>query len=109
MPRKQGRLITKDMADVLEEQQPLLNKVRAFVPDSPVSKKSTAEIVTVVEGMDTTKSSRHAQWISLAVASGACAAFNGVFAKLYVMLLLNNHPFRIASFASYVVLPCCSH
>ena len=25
-----------------------------------------------------------AQWISLALASGACAAFNGVFAKLYV-------------------------
>jgi hypothetical protein len=28
--------------------------------------------------------SRKSQWIVLAVASGACAAFNGVFAKLYV-------------------------
>lgn len=27
---------------------------------------------------------RQNQWIVLAVASGACAAFNGVFAKLYV-------------------------
>ncbi|RQM08756.1 hypothetical protein DH86_00002468, partial [Scytalidium sp. 3C] len=96
VPRKQGRLITKDMADVLEEQQPLLNKVRAFVPDSPVSKKSTAEIVTVVEGMDTTKSSRHAQWISLAVASGACAAFNGVFAKLTTTKLTTSFATSIA-------------
>lgn len=29
---------------------------------------------------------RQNQWIVLAVASGACAAFNGVFAKLYVLL-----------------------
>lgn len=28
---------------------------------------------------------RQNQWIVLAVASGACAAFNGVFAKLYVL------------------------
>lgn len=30
-------------------------------------------------------SSRQSQWVVLAVASGACAAFNGVFAKLYVL------------------------
>jgi hypothetical protein len=30
--------------------------------------------------------SRKSQWIALAVMSGACAAFNGVFAKLYVIL-----------------------
>lgn len=30
------------------------------------------------------QASRKSQWIGLAVASGACAAFNGVFAKLYV-------------------------
>ena len=29
--------------------------------------------------------SRRSQWLILAVASGACAAFNGVFAKLYVV------------------------
>jgi len=32
--------------------------------------------------------SRKSQWIALAVMSGACAAFNGVFAKLYVILFL---------------------
>lgn len=35
-------------------------------------------------GMDLSNMSRKSQWIILAVASGACAAFNGVFAKLYV-------------------------
>lgn len=32
--------------------------------------------------MDLQNMSRKSQWIILAVASGACAAFNGVFAKL---------------------------
>ena len=32
--------------------------------------------------------SRRTQWLVFAVASGACAAFNGVFAKLYVCLAL---------------------
>jgi hypothetical protein len=32
--------------------------------------------------MDLSNLSRRSQWIVLAVASGACAAFNGVFAKL---------------------------
>jgi hypothetical protein len=31
--------------------------------------------------------SRKSQWIVLALSSGACAAFNGVFAKLYVIFL----------------------
>lgn len=30
---------------------------------------------------------RQNKWIVLAIASGACAAFNGVFAKLYVGLV----------------------
>lgn len=34
------------------------------------------------EEMDLQNMSRRTQWIILAVASGACAAFNGVFAKL---------------------------
>lgn len=37
--------------------------------------------------------SRKSQWILLAVASGACAAFNGVFAKLYVAFP-SNFPAR---------------
>jgi hypothetical protein len=32
--------------------------------------------------MDMSSLSRKSQWIILAIASGACAAFNGVFAKL---------------------------
>jgi hypothetical protein len=32
--------------------------------------------------MDLQNMSRKSQWIILAVASGACASFNGVFAKL---------------------------
>lgn len=31
---------------------------------------------------------RQPVWIVLAVSSGACAAFNGVFAKLYVSLVM---------------------
>jgi hypothetical protein len=34
--------------------------------------------------MNLSNLSRKSQWIILAIASGACAAFNGVFAKLYV-------------------------
>jgi hypothetical protein len=33
--------------------------------------------------------SKKSQWIVLAIASGACAAFNGVFAKLYVHTLFS--------------------
>jgi len=35
--------------------------------------------------MDISNLSKKSQWIVLAVASGACAAFNGVFAKLYAL------------------------
>lgn len=35
--------------------------------------------------------SRKSQWIALAVMSGACAAFNGVFAKLYFTLFFPHH------------------
>jgi hypothetical protein len=38
--------------------------------------------------------SRKSQWIILALASGACAAFNGVFAKLYVIPLSVFRSFR---------------
>lgn len=32
--------------------------------------------------------SKKAQWITFALSSGACAAINGVFAKLFVVSLL---------------------
>lgn len=41
--------------------------------------------------MDMQNMSRRSQWLILAVASGACAAFNGVFAKLYVVYLPPTH------------------
>jgi hypothetical protein len=37
--------------------------------------------------------SGRSQWIFFAVASGACAAFNGVFAKLYVSLFWGHDAF----------------
>ena len=33
-------------------------------------------------------------WMFFAVASGACAAFNGVFAKLYVLLPFSISPYN---------------
>ena len=44
------------------------------VPDNPLP--------TTPPAKDETPSAR--RWILLAVASGGCAAFNGMFAKLYV-------------------------
>ncbi len=38
--------------------------------------------------------SRKSQWIVLALASGACAAFNGVFAKLYAISFSVLRDFR---------------
>jgi hypothetical protein len=36
--------------------------------------------------MDRSNISHKSQWVALAITSGTCAAFNGVFAKLYVPL-----------------------
>lgn len=50
------------------------------------SSSLTEPAILLVEDseMDLSNMSRKSQWIILAIASGACAAFNGVFAKLYV-------------------------
>lgn len=56
----------------------------------PGTKKSQAKTVPAVKGAPSTKSwtsnmdwlRRQPVWIILAVASGTCAAINGVFAKL---------------------------
>jgi hypothetical protein len=50
------------------------------VDDEEVVRLEAEEPDTAMENI-----SRKSQWILLAVASGACAAFNGVFAKLYVV------------------------
>jgi hypothetical protein len=51
--------------------------------DDPVHEAPDASKTAQDTGdMDLSNLSRKSQWIVLAVASGACAAFNGVFAKL---------------------------
>jgi hypothetical protein len=69
----------------------LLESKHQEPPRSPyntieTSSSSPQSPIAPVEGgeMDLSNMSRKSQWIILAIASGACAAFNGVFAKLYV-------------------------
>jgi hypothetical protein len=69
----------------------LLESKHQEPPPSPyntieTSSSSPQSPIAPVEGgeMDLSNMSRKSQWIILAIASGACAAFNGVFAKLYV-------------------------
>lgn len=77
---------------------------------SPVAKMRSSESQTeerepllqrslddgVEEELTTTSSTmryiRQNRWMVLAIASGACAAFNGVFAKLYGLIL--NMPWK---------------
>jgi hypothetical protein len=74
-------------------------------PESPIPPAEDGE-------MDLSNMSRKSQWIILAVASGACAAFNGVFAKLYVKVYsfflrhVCNHQ-QIVMNCSSQLLPHC--
>ncbi len=61
-----------DSSETVDEHRPLLSAERSQDGD---------------EEMAPATWSRRNQWIAYALASGACAAFNGVFAKLYVCLL----------------------
>ncbi|RFU31147.1 hypothetical protein B7463_g5155, partial [Scytalidium lignicola] len=85
------------MADQLDEQQPLLNRAKnpPTLSDSSTSHPAP-ETVAATEEMEVLKTSRHAQWITLAIASGACAAFNGVFAKLTTTQLTTSFATTIA-------------
>jgi hypothetical protein len=71
-------------------QTPLLRKVPIASAKEQVGDDSSGirrldnAINEAEDRMDLTNLSRKTQWIILAVASGACAAFNGVFAKLCV-------------------------
>lgn len=58
-------------------------------PLSPDLKDNLETSKTDSDEMDNL--SKKSQWIVLALASGACAAFNGVFAKLYVMFSVLRH------------------
>lgn len=51
--------------------------------DKPSPNTTTAAPLHTDDDMDSTRNwSTRTQWIFFAIASGACAAFNGVFAKL---------------------------
>jgi hypothetical protein len=56
---------------------PSYHTINGSPPESPIPAAEDGD-------MDLSNLSRKSQWIILAIASGACAAFNGVFAKLYV-------------------------
>jgi hypothetical protein len=55
-------------------------------PDSSRADKSASPTVDKMDVEEPSSWRKH--WMFFAVASGACAAFNGVFAKLYVFPLL---------------------
>jgi len=64
-------------------------------PPSPTSPPQPPSLAVQEDAakMNMQNMSRKSQWIVLAVASGACAAFNGVFAKLYVYVIPPYDPF----------------
>lgn len=66
------------------EQRPLLDEELQSAPEETPKPQSWAQ---------------RNQWIVLALASGACAAFNGVFAKLYVPKMAFPFPMASATLA----------
>jgi hypothetical protein len=69
------------MSDPNDPQQALLGQESACLSQRPTQSQPR---VAEEETPEMENLSRKSQWIVLAIASGACAAFNGVFAKLYV-------------------------
>jgi hypothetical protein len=61
-------------------QRPLSSSSEDLSPQEPLVERTEDNEAKEMENL-----SRKSQWIVLALASGACAAFNGVFAKLYVI------------------------
>jgi hypothetical protein len=64
-------------------QRPLTPPSQDHSAQDPQEERTQNDQVKEMENL-----SRKSQWIVLALASGACAAFNGVFAKLYVIPFL---------------------
>ncbi|PQE03816.1 Transmembrane 42 protein [Rutstroemia sp. NJR-2017a BBW] len=93
-----------------ENHSSMVNKLSYGATTSPSSQHSITrgaddeeddeEVRLEVEETDTAMEniSRKSQWILLAVASGACAAFNGVFAKLTTTQLTTSFAESVASF-----------
>jgi hypothetical protein len=68
-----------------DEQQPLLSSQANDSTSSHTQHHHNLPSPTTTSGNPTPEMenlSKKSQWIVLAIASGACAAFNGVFAKL---------------------------
>lgn len=63
----------------LSQRRPASRTTTPSGPAAPTEQEEAAD-------MDLQNMSRKSQWLILAVGSGACAAFNGVFAKLYVFI-----------------------
>jgi hypothetical protein len=61
-------------------QRPLSSSSEDLSPQEPLVERTEDNEAKEMENL-----SRKSQWIVLALTSGACAAFNGVFAKLYVI------------------------
>jgi hypothetical protein len=86
---KRGHAAAIDALD--DPRQPLLgSRDGATLSQRPLSSSSLdqspqEERTEDDETKEMENLSRKSQWIVLALASGACAAFNGVFAKLYVI------------------------
>lgn len=62
-------------------------------PKQPTAARSSSSsneptIMTTTEPATARQWSTRTQWIVFAIASGVCAAFNGAFAKLYVVVFL---------------------
>jgi len=70
--------------DAALSQRPLSPPSQNRSSQDPQEERSEDDQAKAMENL-----SRKSQWIVLALASGACAAFNGVFAKLYVILVFS--------------------
>ena len=79
-PRDLDRNQESTCAIVREDDESLSQRQR------PSSSSSHSRLLGVSGEQEMENLSKKSQWIVLALASGGCAAFNGVFAKLYVVL-----------------------
>lgn len=82
-----GRISTKAPETSHDAEGPSSNLSRRRRPGSGAGTSLDASLQSGEKesrDMDFQNMSRKSQWLVLAVGSGACAAFNGVFAKLYV-------------------------
>lgn len=76
-----------------DPRQPLLSAPAKAADQALSERRATSSSSTHVDASTSNEEeedkmenlSKKSQWIVLAIASGGCAAFNGVFAKLYVI------------------------